>query len=521
MNELQSNLLRRAVLGDLLSRSADRFRNRVALQAGGQNISFAELNRRASQAANAFLARGIRHGDRVAFMTHNCQDYIYLRLGLSKIGAIPVPINFMLRGKEIEFIVNDSGARMFFVEDKLIPAVQEIREALTGVELFGCLSFDLNTPEADGWVLSSSFFSHDVSDKEPEQLIQSDDVATIMYTTGTESFPKGVMTTHLNYYMSILHMSADCDIGRDDVLILDIPLFHIAGTTLLLSSLTFGAKTIIEYEPDPVNILKKTQDEKVSVWIYPPTLYNALPSVPSFDEYDLSSLKKCITFGAAMPPAVFEKWNTIKPDIAWRNYWGQTESSPAGSTSTPQDFPGKAASIGLPDTGMTIRIVDEEGNEVPEGTPGEIVMRGPAVMKGYWNRPDLTEKTLSGGWLHTGDIGHRDSEGYLFFGDRKKDMIKSGGENVSSQEVEAVLLKHPDVALAAVIGLPHEHWIEAVTGVVVLAQGATLSETDLVDHCKKYLAGFKVPKAIHIRESLPMTPNGKILKRLIRDEMIA
>jgi fatty-acyl-CoA synthase len=519
MDAISQNLLRRATLGDLITRSALRFRDRIALISGEERISFRTLNEKSCQAAHAFLEMGIGKGDRVAFLTHNCLDYIYCRLGLAKIGAAPMPLNFMLKGEEIAYIIKDAEPKAFFVEDVLAKSVLEIRDQIPEVKHFGWFNFG-KAPGPEKWIDASRFFLGRYPAVEPQVMIDSEDMATLMYTTGTESFPKGVITTHLNYFMSMFHLSCDCDFKREDVLLIDIPLFHVAGTTVLLAAITFGCKAIIEYAPNPVNTLKKTESEKVTMWIYPPTLYQALPMVPGFEKFSLRSLKKCISFGAVMPLAVLEKWKSIKAELQWRNYWGQTESSPLGTTSSPQDFEAKIDSIGIPDTGVTVKVFDENDQEVPPGQIGELVIRGPAVMKGYWRKDDLTEKTLANGWLHTGDMGYMDNDGYIFFTDRKKDMIKTGGENVSSQEVEGYLLKNPKIGQAAVIGLPDPYWMEAVTAFIVLRANETATEDEILDFAKKNMAGYKVPKEIHIVTSLPMSPTGKILKRKIREEFL-
>lgn len=513
MDALQENLLHRATLGDLMTRSALRFGDRVAVVTGQGPVSYKALNARACQAAHAALKLGIGRGDRVAFMTHNCLDYVCLRLGLAKIGAVPVPLNFTLKGDEISFIVGNAEPKAFFVEDVLVPAVLGVKARLPGVQHYGWFGITRPSGKPQDWIDTAGFFKGEYPDAEPEVLVESTDMASIMYTTGTEGFPKGVMTSHLNYFMAMLHLAVDVDLGRKDVVILDLPLFHIAGTTILNASLTFGAKVLLDYAPNPVNILKKTQEDRVTIWFYPPTLFSALPSVPGFSDWDLSSLKKCVTFGAAMPEVVLERWRTIKPDIEWRNYYGQTESSPLGTTSSPEDF--QPASIGIADTGVAVKVFDSNDREVPVGTHGEIVMRGPAVMMGYWRNPEATEKTLRGGWLHTGDIGYQDAKGQFFFVDRKKDMIKSGGENVSSQEVEGMILRHPKVALAAVMGIPDPHWIEAVAAWVVLKPDQTATEGEIIAFCKENMAGYKVPKKVIFEKALPQTPNGKILKRQI------
>lgn len=518
--DLQENLLRRATIGDLVARSAVRFGNRIALVSGEKQVSFKELNEQSCRAANSFLALGIKRGDRVAFMTHNCLEFVYLRLGLAKIGAAPVPLNFMLKGDEIGFILNHSEPAAFFVEDSLVETVLQVKGELFEINTFGVFDFGAECQMPEGWIKAVDLVDSSVSAKEPEVLVESDDMATLMYTTGTESFPKGVMTSHLNYFMSMFHFSSDCDFKNDDTLIIDIPLFHVAGTTILMASISFGSKAILEYAADPMVTLQRTQSEKVTTWVYPPTLYHALPTVPGFENFDISSLKKCICFGAVMPQVVLENWMKIKPDIQWRNYWGQTESSPVGTTSIPKEFSQKINSIGIPDTGVTIKVFDDEDQELPLGEVGELVIRGPAVMKGYWKDEKKTQETLRNGWLHTGDLGYQDDDGYIFFVDRKKDMIKSGGENVSSQEVEAMLLRNPKVAQSAVIGTPDPYWIELVTAFVLLKPENQATEEEIIDFCKENMAGYKVPKKVVFVDSFPMSATGKLLKRQVKDEYI-
>jgi fatty-acyl-CoA synthase len=215
---------------------------------------------------------------------------------------------------------------------------------------------------------------------------------------------------------------------------------------------------------------------------------------------------------------VIERWKSINPNIQWRNYWGQTESTPVGTTSFPEEFDQKMNAIGVPDTAVAVKVFDNNDQEVPPGQIGELVIRSAAVMKGYWKKDDITKKTLANGWLHTGDLGYMDEEGWVYFVDRKKDMIKTGGENVSSQEVEGLLLRHPKIAMAAVIGLPDPYWMEVVAADIVLKPGAEVTEEDVIAFCKQNMAGYKVPKKIFFRSSLPMTASGKILKRELRIE---
>jgi len=364
----------------------------------------------------------------------------------------------------------------------------------------------------------AELYSADFPADEPEVIIDSNDQCMMMYTSGTESLPKGVMSTHLNYYMSILHVAVDLRFERDDVLLVDIPLFHVGAMTPLIGAITSGSMVVLEYAPDPVKTLEYIQKEKVSMLIYPPTMFMALLSMPNFREYDLSSLRKHISFGAVLPQVIMERWKEIKPDLRWQNFYGSTETTAPGATSHPDDFENKGNSIGVPATGLTFKIVDEKDNELPIGQEGEIVVRGPAVMAGYWREKEKTNDTFRNGWHHTGDIAYRDEDGYFYFVDRKKDMIKSGGENVSSQEVEGVLLKNSKIELAAVVGLQDDYWMEAVTAFIVPRSGETLTEEEIISFCKENMAGYKVPKKVVIKSQLPMTPSGKLLKRKIKEE---
>lgn len=519
LTALEKNLLSRAAVGDMLTRSAAKFGSRTAIVSGDLRISFQALNQKSCRAANAFRKMGIQKGDRVAFMTHNCLGYIFCCFGLVKIGAIPTPVNFMLQGEEISFIINNAGPKAFFVEDSLLEKVMDVRSDLPDELTLGWIDFGKAARPEDCMDVEQ-LYSSDYPADEPEVVIDPGDQCMMMYTSGTESLPKGVMSTHLNYYMSSLHVAVDLRFQREDVMMIDIPLFHVGGMTPLIGAITAGSRVILEYAPDPVKTLNYIQDEKITLLIYPPTMFMALLSVPGFRNYQLDSLRKHISFGAVLPQVIMERWNEVKPGLKWQNFYGSTETTAPGATSHPGDFAEKGNAIGLPATGLTLRIADHNGSEQPVGEPGEIIIRGPAVMAGYWGTEEKTAETFRNGWHHTGDIAYRDQDGYLYFVDRKKDMIKTGGENVSSQEVEGILLRHPRINQAAVIGVPDDYWMEAVIAFVVPNPGETLSEDDVIAFCKENMAGYKVPKKVIVKSRLPMTPSGKILKRRIRDDFI-
>ncbi|MGQ9474940.1 MAG: long-chain-fatty-acid--CoA ligase [Actinomycetota bacterium] len=520
---LEYNILRRMNIGDIPKRTAARCPDKVALAYKDLRITFRELNENCCRMARVFEKLGARKGDRITFMTHNCLQYIYSWLGACKLGCVINPLNFMLKPHEIEYIVNDAESRLFFVEDILVPQVQAAAPNLKTVERYGVIH--ITAPETEipeGWVSLDRLFEETEDTSEPMVETDDEDMCSLMYTSGTESLPKGVMNTHRNFFHTLMSGVIDLNIKKEDVALLSIPLYHVAGKYLLLEFINVGAKLVLEYAPNPVEILELTQRERVTYWVYPPTLYQVLPSMPDFHKYDLSSLKKFISFGAVMPVPLLRQWKEMFPDSEWRNYYGQTESTPLGSTLQPEDFEAKIDSIGTPHVGVEIRIFDDQDNEVPVGEVGEIVMRSPSVMKGYYKMEEKTAETLRGGWLHTGDLGRFDEDGFLYFVDRKKDMIKSGGENVASKEVEDAIIAHEKVMQVAVIGLPDEYWMEAVTAVVVPYPGVEVKEEEIISYCKERLAGYKVPKRVFVMamEDLPVLPSGKILKRELRRMLI-
>jgi len=519
---VERNLLRRFNIGDVPKRSAAKYPDLTSLVFMGQKITFTELNQNCCRMAHVFEKLGAQKGDRISFMTHNCLAYIYAWLGACKVGCVVNPLNFMLKPNEIEYIVGDAGSRFFFVEDMLVPQALEAAPNLKDVEKFGIIR--LGAPDTEvpqGWLDLVELLESEADTSEPLVETDDDDMCSLMYTSGTEAQPKGVMNTHRSFFNTLLSGAADLNISKDDAALLSIPLYHIAGKYLLLEFINLGCKLVLEYAPNPIEILELTQSEKVTYWVYPPTLYQILPSMPGFDSYDLSSLRKLVSFGAVMPVPILQQWKKLLPGSEWRNYYGQTESGPLGSTLQPADFERKIDTIGTPHTGVEIKIFGDSDNELPAGEMGEIVMRGPSVMKGYYNLEEKTAETLRGGWLHTGDLGKFDDEGFLYFLDRKKDMIKSGGENVASKEVEDVLYQHDKVMQVAVIGLPDEYWIEAVSAVVVPYPGMEVTEEEIMAFSKENLAGYKCPKRVMIMamEDLPVLPSGKILKRELRERL--
>jgi fatty-acyl-CoA synthase len=384
-----------------------------------------------------------------------------------------------------------------------------------------------------GWIDFDELCSEKYPDTEPEIIINSDDVLTLMYTSGTEAMPKGVLNTHGNWYSSFMIGPVDLHAAEDDTVIDSIPLYHVAGQYLYFGALGIGARIVMHHEPSPIEILSLIQNEKVTFIVYPPTVYTNLlslnmPNLKEFMGQAFASVRKADVFGSPIAEASLKKLMDILPNVYWMDYYGQSELTPLGTTLQHPDFLrklkearekyGGAEPIGKPHYTVEMKIFDEDDNEVPPGTIGEMVARSPSVMLGYYKEEKKTNDIFRGGWLHTGDLGIMDEEGYFYFVDRKKDIVKSGGENVSTVEVEGVIFNHPKVADATVVGLPHARWVEAVTAFVVPKQGQTVTEEEILKYCKENLAGYKVPKKVVIVNSIPKNPSGKILKKVLRKD---
>ncbi len=512
---VEKNMLCRHAVGDLLVRSAARHPDRMVLKFKDKSYTFRELNEVVNRCAHGLTRLGVAKGDRAAILSHNSDEFIIFWWALMKIGAVIAPINWMLRSEEIKYIIDHSEAKIFFVEDVLIPVVNEIKDSLKGVHTFGYIGLT-GAEVPDGWMNIEDLWPEENPATEPEVAIGNDDMVTLLYTSGTEAAPKGVMSSHLNYYSTMASARADTLLQGDDVLIGGIPLYHVAGMWMFTACCTLGALTLLEYIPDPLEILEMTHKERVTRWCWPTTIYINLPKMPDFDKYDLTSLRVGQIFGAPAPPALLEEWKGYSPGMVFMNCYGQTEMTPLGSFIAGADLEQRPDSIGKSMLPMELKIFGPDDNELPAGEVGEIVARGPNIMLGYYREEEKTAHTQRGGWHHTGDLGKKDEEGFFYFVDRVKDMIKTGGENVASADVEVSLFRHPQIMDAAVIGLPDEVWSEAITAVVVPSPGETVEEKEIIAWCKENMAPYKVPKRVIIIDELPRNPSGKVLKKDLR-----
>ena len=503
-------------LGDLLRRSAARSPHKTALVFRDHSDSFAALDAAVNRAAHALEARGIVKGDRVALFTHNNRTFVVLRFALARLGAVTTPVNFMLNAADVAYILTHSGARMLVAEDALCPVADAAMDEM-GVDLPKFAIPHTGAPVPAGWEPVASLLDHpDTS--EVWRDVDADDPIQMMYTSGTESRPKGALLTSGALYAQYVSCIVDGEMTADAVSLHCLPLFHCAQLDCFLSpDLYLGATSILHDKADPAEMLAAVEAHGVTKLFCPPTIWIALLRHPDFDKRDLSSLNAGYYGASIMPTAVIEELSSRLPDMRLFNFYGQTEMAPLATILRPQDQLRKLGSAGQPALNVETRVVDDDDRPVPVGEVGEIVHRSPQLLSGYFHDDERTAAAFTGGWFHSGDLATIDDEGFITVVDRKKDMIKTGGENVASREVEECIYRLDGVSEVAVIGLPHPTWVEAVTAIVVRKGGAAIDEAAVLRHCQAQLAGFKVPKRVCFAETLPKNPSGKLLKRELRD----
>lgn len=516
---------RRQSLGDLPRRSAQRVPDKLAIvdpstgsgQRGDVRLTFAELDAVVARTTSALHAAGLGKGDRLALLSHNCWEFVVLNYATARLGVLLVPINFMLGPDEIAFILDHSGAAAFVAEDVLVETAEKAIEA-SGSTIGTRAVIRRNGPEAGpGWTDLRAWLDHE--GEAPEVDVADDDPLRIMYTSGTESRPKGALHSSRSLMWQYVSCIVDGGMEADDVEVHSLPLYHTAQLDCFLNvDVYLGATSIILPAPDPVQLLRTIEQQKVTKLFAPPTVWISLLRCPDFDSTDLSSLRKGYYGASPMPVEILAEMQKRLPDVRLWNFYGQTEMAPLATILGPEEQISHAGSAGRAALNVETRVVDDQDQPLPPGEVGEIVHRSPHAMIGYYRDEEKTAEAFRNGWFHSGDLGHMDAEGRLTVVDRKKDMIKTGGENVASREVEETIYQLEGVAEVAVFGVSHPRWVEAVVAVVVPKPGADLTEQAVIDHTREHLAGYKTPKHVVIADALPKNPSGKILKRQLRDE---
>jgi fatty-acyl-CoA synthase len=503
-------------VGDLLRRTALRHPDKLAVVAGERRVSYAEFDAAVNRCAHRLAARGLAKGDRLALLSHNSWQYAVLVFATAKLGVVLVPVNFMLGADEIAFILGHAGVAGLVAEDALLPVA---RQALDRAGLVDAVRGRIGgtAEDWDGWDTVDAWIDEPGDESAPDVLIADDDPLRLMYTSGTESRPKGVMLSSRSLIAQYTSCAIDGSMSGDDIEVHSLPLYHCAQLDCFFSvDVYLGATSVILPGPDPAALLAAVERERATKLFAPPTVWISLLRHEAFDTTDLSSLRKGYYGASPMPVEVLRELARRLPDVEFWNFYGQTEMAPLATILRPHEQLPKAGSAGRASLNVETRIVDAEGRSVPPGEVGEIVHRSPHTTLGYYEDEAKTAAAFDGGWFHSGDLGVLDEDGYLSVVDRKKDMIKTGGENVASREVEEVLYQLEGVAEVAVFGVAHPHWIEAVTAAVVPLPGVTLTPEAVIAHARTRLAGYKCPKYVVFTDALPKNPSGKIVKRELR-----
>ncbi|WP_223594916.1 acyl-CoA synthetase [Pseudomonas sp. A-R-19] len=484
---------------------------------GDRRQTYREFGERVARLAGALQTLGMAAGDRVGMLALNSDRYLEYIMGVWWGGGVLNPVNVRWSVPEIVYSLDDCSTGILIVDEHFTALAEGICARARRAPLL--------IYAGDGDVPAGMLgFEQLIAESAPVEDAGrgGEDLACIMYTGGTTGFPKGVMQSHLNLWSACMPRMVDMPPIRDGLLMHVAPLFHVAGMARALIQFLAGESHVLVSSFDPLQTLQMIERERVTETLLVPTMILALLAHPDFANYDLSSLKR-LTYGAS-PSAgdMVEQVLAKLPDIELSHSYGLTEACPVVSSNLPCNhtpearISGLSRSVGRGGLGVNVKIVDPQGQEVPRGTVGEIIVRGANIMQGYWNKPEETARALREGWLYTGDAAWMDEQGYLFIVDRLKDMIVSGGENVYSAEVENVLARHPAVAMSAVIGIPHAQWGEAVHAVVVRKPGARVDEEQLRLHCREFIAGYKCPKSVEFRDELPLSAAGKVLKRELR-----
>lgn len=499
---------------DWIQRHAERTPDKLALvdAHSGQQLTYAQFNQRANRLAHFFVHElGLQQGDRVSILAHNSADYYVALFACAKSGTILNTLNWRLTVPELEYILNDCQPKAIIVDEAFAETAVSLRQTVTIEHWF----FLGDEAAASDWTYEAALAAGDPASV-PDPRLRYEDTWAILYTSGTTGRPKGAQVTYGNFFYNAVGMGQAIDLSSQDVNLNVLPCFHAGGLGLYAGPIFHTGGTLVvmrQFEPD--KLLQLIEQWQVSVLLLVPAIYLLLAQTADFSQYDLSSVRSWASGGSSLPPSVVHDY--ANRGIIIQQGFGMTETGPTVFLLPKADAVRKAGAVGKPVLHTQVCIMDREGNVLGPNEVGELCIRGGNVTTGYWNRPEATAEALRDGWLHSGDAAMFDEEGFYTIVDRWKDMFISGGENVYPAEVENVLYQHPSVAETAVIGVPDPKWQEVGLALVVVKEGASLTEQEVIDFCQGKLARFKIPKQVRFMKELPRTAAGKVLKRELRE----
>ncbi|MBR9982738.1 MAG: AMP-binding protein [Desulfatitalea sp.] len=497
-------------LAQLPGKEIERFGEHVSVIFGDRQYTNVEMRRKSSQLANALKSLGVGKGDRVIIQMPNCPEVLQSFTAVYTLGAVVVPINFMVGDAETAFIYQDTGAGTIISSKLFLPKIETCRQQAPAIR--NVILIDSEVPEG---TLSYHTLCEAQSDAIEIEQVADNELAALIYTAGTTGQPKGVMHTHGSLLANAEMQKATLNLPSGLTSILVLPLCHSYGiASMNFGMLVGGGRSVVLDSFDIDKVFASIEKYKANVMGAVPTMYIFMLLHPDPKKYDLSSMKYWISGSA---PLTLETWERFRSSFGFEiiEGWGLTEAG-ANNSVNPLDGKKKIGSIGMPMNGTQMKVVDGQGNEMPPGSQGEIIISGPMLMTGYWQKPEETAKVLHDGWLYTGDVGYKDDEGYFFITERKKDIIIKGGENIAPREVEEVLYSHPKVSEAAVVGMPDEVYGENIKAFVVLMPGQKATAEEMIEHCHTKLKKFKSPKEVVFLDALPKSLVGKILRKELR-----
>ncbi|HNO65623.1 MAG TPA: long-chain-fatty-acid--CoA ligase [Tepidiformaceae bacterium] len=512
------------LINDFLRRSAKIYPNKEAIVDGPNRFTYREYQERCNQLGHALLSLGIQKGDRVCILSPNSHYFMESYFGVPQIGAILVPLNYRLVASDHEYIINHAGVKAVLVDYEYAKVIDEIRPNLKTVEHF--IIADPRTPleTPRGWTDWDMLVGSQPKTATPPVEQDENDVTSINYTSGTTARPKGVMLTHRNVYINAYNFIAHLRIQHEDREMWTLPMFHANGWGGPFALTAMGATHVVLRAVVGADIYQMIQDEKITFACMAPAVLSTILNFPDKDKYTITTRPRFVVAGAPPPAAFIER---LEKELGWEfiEIYGLTETSPILTVSSTDQCPDgedyqRRSRAGVEVIGVDLQVLDDDGNPVPKDntTVGEVCARSNVILKGYWEQPEETAKAIYGGYFHSGDLGVWDEFGNVNIVDRKKDVIISGGENISSPEVEAALYKHPAVLECAVIGVPSEKWGETPKALIILREGMTATEEEIIEFSRQHLAHFRCPTSVDFVETLPRTVTGKLQKFLIREQ---